>query len=113
MLILRLVFIAVIVVFIVDISGAVDSLKSGLKWILTRGRMRDSNYSLKPFDCSLCSVFWIGLIYLYIHGQFTLPYIAVVCMLACFADIIKSTIILIGDLLTKIIQFIYKKIIDK
>ena len=33
MVIINLTLIAAIVVFIVDISGAVDSLKSGLKWI--------------------------------------------------------------------------------
>lgn len=113
MILLELFFISCIVVFIVDISGAIDSLKSGLKWLLTKGKMRDSNYRLKPLDCSTCMCWWCGLIYLYIHGCFTLPYIAFVCLLAAFSGLIKNSILLVEDIITKIIQVIYEKIIDR
>ena len=108
MVIIDLILMSMIVVFIVDISGAVDSLKSGLKWILTKGKMNNSDYRLKPLDCSLCMTFWTGLIYLLVIHQFTLPYIAFVCFLACFSGIIKNSIYLIEDVFTKIIQLIYK-----
>lgn len=111
--ILNLFIIAVIVVFIVDISGAIDSLKSGIKWILTKGKMKDSNYVIKPIDCSLCMTWWCGLIYLLIIGQFTLKYIAIVCIISTFVEIIKSSILLIEDTITKIIQLIYKYVIDR
>lgn len=108
MIVFKLFLITLIVVYIVDISGAIDSLKSGLKWLVTKGKMKDSNYILKPFDCSLCMSFWIGLIYLLIIGYFTLPYVAVVCMFSAFSRILKSTILLIEDILVKIQQVIYK-----
>ena len=108
MVIINLTLIAAIVVFIVDISGAVDSLKSGLKWILTNGKMKNSDYQLKPLDCSLCMTFWSGIIYLLITNNFTLPYLAFVCLLACFSGIIKSSILLVEDILIKITQLIYK-----
>lgn len=111
--ILSLLLITVIVVFIVDISGAIDSLKSALKWILTKGKMKDSNYILKPIDCSLCMSFWSGLIYLLVVGKFTLFYVTVVCILACFVGIIKNCILLVEDVITKIIQVIYKYLIDR
>lgn len=110
MVIINLTLIAAIVVFIVDISGAVDSLKSGLKWILTKGKMRNSDYQLKPLDCSLCMTFWSGIIYLLITNNFTLPYLAFVCLLACFSGIIKNSILLVEDIITTIIQLIYKLI---
>ena len=110
MVLINLILIAAIVVFIVDISGAVDSLKSGLKWILTKGKMKDSDYRLKPFDCSLCQIFWCGIIYLLVIGEFTLPYFAFVCLLACFSGIIKNSILLVEDIITTIIQLIYKLI---
>ncbi len=110
MVLIHLILIAAIVVFIVDISGAVDSLKSGLKWILTGGKMKDSNYDLKPFSCSLCMTFWVGIIYLFCTGNFTLPYFGFVCFLSCFSGIIKSTILLVEDIIIKIIQLIYKLI---
>lgn len=110
MVIINLTLIAAIVVFIVDISGAVDSLKSGLKWILTKGKMKNSDYQLKPLDCSLCMTFWSGIIYLLITNNFTLPYLAFVCLLACFSGIIKNSILLVEDIITTIIQLIYKLI---
>ena len=108
MVLINLTLIAAIVVFIVDISGAVDSLKSGLKWILTKGKMKNSDYQLKPLDCSLCMTFWSCIIYLLITNNFTLPYLAFVCLLACFSGIIKSSILLVEDILIKITQLIYK-----
>ena len=110
--ILSLLLIQLIVVFIVDISGAVDSLKSALKWILTKGAMSNSNYILKPFDCSLCCTFWATLIYLLCTNQFTLPFIAVGCILAAFTHLTKSLIILVEDSVVAVTQFIYKKFID-
>ena len=110
MVLINLTLIAAIVVFIVDISGAVDSLKSGLKWILTKGKMKNSDYQLKPLDCSLCMTFWSCIIYLLITNNFTLPYLAFVCLLACFSGIIKNSILLVEDIITTIIQLIYKLI---
>ena len=108
MMLLKLFIITCVVVFIVDISGAVDSLKSGLKWLLTRGKMNNSDYRLKPLDCSLCMTFWVGLIYLLCTGYLTIPYIGFVCLLACFSNIIKNYILLVEDILTKIVQLIQK-----
>lgn len=110
--IINLTLIALIVVFIVDISGAIDSLKIGLKLLLTKGKMKDNNYILKPFDCSLCSVFWCGMGYLLITGTFCLPYAGFVCLLSCFSGFFKSTILLVEDILNSTIKLIYK-LIDK
>lgn len=110
--ILSLLLIQVIVVFIVDISGAIDSLKSGLKWLLTKGKMSSSDYILKPFDCSLCMTWWACLIYLLCVGKFTIPFIAFVAFQCTFCAQIKDTILVVGDLCTKFIRLIYKHLID-
>lgn len=110
--ILSLLLIQVIVVFIVDISGAIESLKSGLKWILTKGAMKGSDYDLKPWSCSLCMSWWCGLIYLLVTGHFTIPYIAFVALQCTFCAQIKDTIYMLGDLITKVIRIIYKHLID-
>lgn len=70
--------------------------------------MSGSDYRLKPLDCSLCATFWSGLIYLLIVGKFTLLYVTAVCLIACFSGIIKSSILLVEDIVTKIIQMFYK-----
>ena len=110
--ILSLLLIQVIVVFIVDISGAIDSLKRGLKLLLTKGKMSNSDYRLKPFDCSLCSTWWTCLIYLLCVGKLTIPFIAFVAFQCTFCAQIKDTILVVGDLITKVIRIIYKYIID-
>ena len=69
-MILNLLLINLILSYIIDVSGAVDSIKSFLKRILTKGKMSDPNYSLKPFDCSLCMTFWVSLIYLLVFDLF-------------------------------------------
>ena len=110
--ILNLILLQIIVVFIVDISGAIDSLKSGLKWVLTKGAMKGSNYDLKPLSCSLCSSWWACLIYLLVTGHFTIPFIAFVAFQCTFCTQIKDTILCVGDLITKVIRIIYKYLID-
>ena len=112
MIYLNLFFIAVIVTCIVDISGFIDSIKYGISWLLTKGKLPKTNYSIKPFDCSLCMTFWTGLIYLLIIGQVTLPLLAFLLLLAISTTIIKETINLIKDLVIKLINIIYDKFID-
>lgn len=108
MVIIDLILIAVIVVFIIDISGVVNSIKSGLKWVMTKGKLNSSDYRLKPFDCSLCMNFWTSLIYLLIIGKFTLPYIACVCVICCFLSFLKNAILLVGEILLSMTEKIYK-----
>lgn len=110
MVITNLILIAYIVVMIVDISGVVDSVKSGLKWLLTRGKMKSSDYRIKPFDCSLCMTFWCGLFYLFFTHNITIPYITFVLLLACFSSVIKDSILLVRDIAVTIINKIYKHI---
>ena len=112
MVILNLFLITFIVVFIVDVSGAVDSLKSGIKWVITKGKMSNSNYRLKPFDCSLCTSFWIGLIYLLCTSNFAISYIACVCLLSASTGPLKDFWFLCEDIIKTIINIFYK-VIDK
>lgn len=111
--ILNMFFIALICVFIVDISGAVESFKSALRYISTKGKMSGSNYTLKPFDCSLCATFWASMVYLLVMGLFQLKFIAIACVICTFCGLIKTAILLIEDILVKVIQLIYKYWIDK
>lgn len=106
MIIFNLFLIAVITVCIIDISGFVDSTKSVLNKVITNGKFSNSNYSLKPFDCSLCMTWWIGLIYLIIYNSVSLVNIAILLLIAISTPIINDIIRLIQDLITKLIQVI-------
>ena len=96
--------IAVIIVVIIDISGFIDSLKSGLKKVLTKGRMSDPYYSLKPFDCSFCMTWWTGLIWLLVIHNVTLWMLAYLLLICVMTPVIKDVIILIRETMLKIIK---------
>jgi hypothetical protein len=97
--ILNLLCLALIVVFIVDLSGAIDSLKKFISKVLTNGHIQSNNFNLKPFDCSLCSTWWTGFTYLLITHTFTLPMIAYVALLAFLANVFANILLLLKDVL--------------
>lgn len=102
----KLACIAFVVVFIVDISGVVDSIKSALSSWLGHGTVK----RLKPFDCSLCMTFWSGLIYLAASGRFSLMGAAVVCLLAYLTPAIKELLSLLMEVIMYIFRIVYKVI---
>lgn len=79
----ELLLLAIIVVFIVDISGIVDTMKRALsRWLSVKIER------IKPFDCSLCMVWWCGLAYLLIIGRFSLgPLVFVAVLATCSVQI--------------------------
>ena len=108
---LKLFVITCIIVFIIDISGFVDEIVKRIydKYIKV-GDYHTLLPKLKPFTCSLCSTFWIGLIYLLITSQFNIIMIGYVCLLAFLTPIIGDIFIMVKDALNKIINLIYKLI---
>lgn len=99
-------FIAVICVVIIDISGFTDSWKSGLKRILTKGRFSEPNYSLKPFDCSFCITWWTGVVYMLITHSMSLWMTAYLLGICVMTPVIRDIIILIRETLLKIIKYL-------
>lgn len=66
-----MVMIMVMTVFIVDVSGFVESVKRTVwSWLYPNRVYRD--FELKPFTCSLCMTWWLCLLYLVITGNLTL-----------------------------------------
>lgn len=105
---LNLIFIQLIVVFIIDLSGFVDTMKSKISSLLTKGVIKSPDYRIRPFDCSLCMTFWCGLIYLLITHQFTLFFIAFVCLLSITTTLTKDTYYTLHDLYIRLLKKIDK-----
>ena len=101
---LDLFLITVIVVIIIDISGITLSIKSGIKMLLTKGRMSDPNYSLKPIDCSFCMTFWTGLLWLVVTHTLTLWMLTYLLLLCVMTPVIRDVIIQIREQFIKIIR---------
>lgn len=106
--ILDLIFIQMILVFIIDLSGFADTMKSKLSSLLTQGKIKSFDYRIRPFDCSLCMNFWCGLIYLLIVHQFTIPLIAFVCLLSVTTTLTKDTFYTLNDLFIRLLKKIDK-----
>lgn len=104
MIYVNLVLIAVIVVYIVDISGVMGSLKTGLsKWLGATVKR------LRPFDCSLCMVWWVGVIYILTVDQFSLSTLCWVAILSMLSVQIGSMFHLLRDMIDVGLQWIFNK----
>ena len=105
--------IAVILVIITDLSGIVEYIKSHLYYKL-RG-----TYNYPPswdtpiihlLSCSLCQTWWVGLVYLIVIGQVTIPAIAYLLAIAYLTTTIKDIIVFIKEVLTKAIDKLFNVI---
>lgn len=106
---LDLLLLTALIVFIIDLSGFVDEIVKRLydKYI-GKGDYHTIIPKLKPFSCSLCMTFWTGLIYLLITAQFNILMISYVALLAFMTPVIGDFLQWVKDLLTKLIDFLYK-----
>lgn len=94
-----------IVVFIVDLSGIVDSIKEAIgRWLKVKVNR------IKPLDCSLCMTFWVGLIVLLAEGEFSFPMVSLVCLCAYLTQPLKGALILLSDAITSFLNKINEKI---
>ena len=100
---LDVIFIQIIVCFIIDLSGFIQSLEEGLSKLL-----KFKCVIPKPFSCSLCSGFWINLIYLIITHNFTLPYVVFVAIISFFSKNISGFLRWSQEALVKIEDLLYK-----
>lgn len=101
-----IIILTVIMVFIVDLSGVIDSIK-GL--ITINGRQIKH---FKPFDCSLCMTFWSGLAYLLFTHSFDLWGVFAVCMMSFLTPVVKEVLQAVSEALKAIVRLSYK-VIDK
>lgn len=106
---LEVLVISAIISFIVDISGVIDSIKYAIwRWAFD-GEREYKDFNLKPFDCSLCMTFWVGLIYIIITG-FSIWLLLWVCFCALISNVLGDIMLMIKDLLIKGIDKIEKTI---
>lgn len=102
-LILSLLMIQVIVCFIIDLSGFIGSVESGLsRWLKYRVSIP------RPFSCSLCTGFWSGLVYILIAGQFNLTGIVTVSLISFFSRNITGILRWIQEMLFKLEDLLYR-----
>jgi len=103
---LNLFLICLILVFIVDISGFVDTVKRWIwRWVFD-GKKEYRDFDFRPWECSMCMSTWVGIIYILITG-FSWGMLAYVMMLAFLTPVFKDALIFVKDLLIEIINELY------
>ena len=102
---INLIFINIAVVYLIDQSGGMDSLKSFIKRLLTNGKMKGSDYSLKPFDCSKCMTFWASIGYLIFISELSIFTFMLACLSAFTAQFTNE--------IFNIIKIVFIKITNK
>lgn len=97
--IIDLILVALVTIYIVDLSGFTETL---LKVISAyKGRKITE---LKPFSCSLCMVWWVCLIYAVIVGNLTIPVVALIALLSLLSVPFGQLLMLIREAILKVIN---------
>ena len=105
--------IAIILVIITDLSGVVEYIKSHLYF-----RLRGT-YDYPPswdsplihlLSCSFCQTWWLGLLYLIVIHQLTIPAVAYLLVVCFLTTTIKDLLVLVKEILTKVIDKLFRMI---
>ena len=110
-MVLNLFLITIIIVYIIDISGAPENLFKPLIRSIMK-LPKNTNINIGPAECSKCAVWWIGLLYILCTHAFTIPNIAIVCGFSFLTIHIKGMILYIKEFLIWIENKLYKLIND-
>lgn len=96
---------SLLVVYIVDLSGFTEAWLSAFsRWLGRTVR------EVRPFTCSLCMVWWTGVVYAIVTGRFCLPILAYTALLSYLSMTISHFMIFINELLLVCISKLQRKI---
>lgn len=95
-----LLLVALITIYVVDISGFTESWRGWCANILHISHLKP----LPPFDCSLCMTWWVCLIYALCVGQISLGTIAFSALLSHLSNPISCALIFIREWITWLID---------
>ena len=101
--VIDLLLIQFILVMITDYSGFPDDFVKPLFKKFFKYKVGEPS---KIFTCSLCQTVWVGLLYLLLTGNFTIPYVASVFLIAALTPITIDALWLVKDFLTHLISMI-------
>lgn len=103
--IIDITLVALVTIYIVDLSGIKDTLLD------FRSKYTGRTYrEWKPFTCSLCMTWWVCLLYVICIGKFQITTIAYVALLSMLSAPISQFLVLIRETLTTIISNLLKKL---
>ena len=97
---IELLLVALVTIYIVDISGVTDAWRNGLKRMLKLTSLRP----LPPFDCGKCMSWWMCLLYALLTGHFNLYTVAFSALMSLLSIPLGQVLIFIREWLNWIIN---------
>lgn len=94
----------VICVLVTDNTDFFDNVKVWLSSLLTKGKIKTSEYRMHWLDCSLCQTNLLGIITMCVMGCISIPNYLYVLALAILTPTINDIINLIINIITKLIK---------
>lgn len=95
-----LLLVALVTIYIVDISGFTEAWRSSLARMLKVSALRP----LPPFDCGKCMTWWVCLVYAICAGRLCLGTIAFSALLSLMSNPIGSALIFLREWTTCLID---------
>ncbi len=104
----NLFLVAVVIVYIVDLSGFTQSWRSGVARLLgvAPSRLRP----LPPFDCGQCATWWTCLVWALCAGRLSLPVVAYCAALAFLSGPLGQLALLVRETAYKAIRTIMQRV---
>lgn len=99
--IIDLILVALITIYVVDLSGFTDTWLNALSHY--KGRRITG---LKPFSCSLCMVWWVCLAFLLMSAKLTLPMVALIALLSFLSAPIGQFLVFLREGLNKVVNIL-------
>lgn len=97
--IIDLILVALVTIFIVDLSGFTET------WLNILSNYRGRKITgLKPFSCSLCMVWWVCLIFSLVTGECSIPVVAFIALLSFLSVPLGQLLVLIREAILKVIN---------
>lgn len=108
---LEMTALALIAVYIVDISGFTQAWRSALaKWLgISPAAMRP----LPPFDCSRCAVWWASLIHALASGEISVWTVLWASVLSLLSGGLSGMLCAVSSALDRLVEIMMKRIIGK
>ena len=97
--IVELILVALITIYVVDLSGFTDT------WLKFLSAYKGKKITeLKPFSCSLCMVWWVCLTYLVTTSQLTLSLVAFTALLSFLSIPMGQILVLLREVMLCIVN---------
>lgn len=100
MIYIELALVAIVTIYIVDLSGFTDSWRSALARYLHTTSLR----AIKPFDCGKCMTWWVCLAFSIASGEFNIFTLAYCAALSFFSLPIGRSLLLAREWINTIIS---------